>query len=127
MVRNSKATNLPVFVAVSKDNGVVGWSSLSQYHSRYGYRFTAEVSVYVDAKMRGRGIGKQLLLPLINSGKSRGLHALIASIDSQNAASIRVHESFGFVKKGQLDQIITKFGKWLDVVYMELLLEQTNA
>jgi len=114
--------NLPIFVAVGDGGRIVGWSSLSPYHTRYGYRFTAEVSVYVASDMRGQGIGKMLVPPLIEAAKERGLHALVASIDSQNAASIRLHETFGFVKKGQLDQIITKFGRWLDVVYLELLL-----
>jgi L-amino acid N-acyltransferase YncA len=119
-----KKLQLPIFVAVSDHGKIVGWSSLSAYHSRHGYRFTAEVSVYVDAEMRGQGVGKMLMPPLIEAAKTRGLHALIASIDSQNAASIRLHESFGFVMKGRLDQIITKFGRWLDVVYLELILEE---
>src|SRR5258708_1646091 len=117
-----KKLNLPMFVAVEVGGRIVGWSSLSPYHTRYGYRFTAEVSVYVAADMRGQGIGKLLIPPLIDAAEQRGLHALVASIDSQNAASIRLHESFGFVKKGQLDQIIMKFGRWVDVVYLELLL-----
>lgn len=117
-----KKLNLPIYVAEGEHGRVVGWSSLSPYHSRYGYRFTSEISVYVAADMRGQGIGKLLIPPLIEDAGKAGLHAIIASIDSQNEASIRLHERFGFVKKGQLDQIITKFGRWLDVVYMELVI-----
>src|ERR1043165_8657423 len=59
--------NLPIFVAVGNGGRIVGWSSLSPYHTRYGYRFTAEISVYVAADLRGQGIGKLLVPPLIEA------------------------------------------------------------
>jgi len=113
---------LPVFVAEGEDGRVVGWSSLSPYHGRVGYRFTVETSIYVAADRRGERIGTALLPPLIEAAKQGGLHALIASIDGTNEASIRLHAAFGFEKVGQLKEVITKFGRWLDVVYMERLL-----
>jgi L-amino acid N-acyltransferase len=111
-----------VYVGVTNTERVVGWSALNPYHDRIGYRFTAEVSVYVDATMRGKGVGTLLLEPLIPAGRKRGLHALIAAIDSENEASIRLHSSFGFTKVGCFKEVGYKFGRWLDVVYMELLL-----
>jgi phosphinothricin acetyltransferase len=116
-------TNHPIFVAEDRDGRVVGWSSLSAYHGRVGYRFSAENSVYVAADQRGRGIGKQLLLPLIEAGQQLGLHVLIASIDASNEASIRLHASCGFEHAGLLREVIFKFGRWLDVIYMQRLLE----
>lgn len=112
----------PVFVAEDQSGRVVGWSSLSPYHARIGYRFSAEVSVYVAADSRGQGVGKLLLPPLIEAAQERGLHALIASIDSANEASIRLHAAFGFERTGYLREVITKFDRWLDVVYMQSLL-----
>lgn len=112
----------PIFVAVANDGKVLGWSALNPFHARFGYRFTSENSVYVAADVRGQGIGKQLLPPLIEGAKTRGLHAIIAAIDAQNESSIRLHARFGFEKVGHFKQTGFKFGQWLDVVYMERLI-----
>ena len=109
----------PIFVAVDEAGRVIGWSALNPFHARIGYRFTSENSVYVAADARGRGVGKLLLAPLIEGAKARGLHAIIAVIDAQNEASIRLHAAFGFEKVGLFRQTGFKFNRWLDVVYME--------
>ena len=114
--------NFPVFVAVNEAGRVVGWSALNRYRDRKGYQFTTENSVYVAADARGRGIGKLLMRPLIDAARERGLHAILAGIDAQNVASIRLHASFGFVKVAHFKEVGFKFGRWLDVVYLELLL-----
>lgn len=113
--------NYPMFVAVDDAARVVGWSALNPFHARMGYRFTSENSVYVAADMRGKGVGKLLLTPLIEGAKTRGLHAIIAVIDADNEASIRLHAAFGFEKVGYFKQTGFKFNRWLDVVYMEKL------
>jgi len=115
--------NYPMFVAQSlaEQGRVVGWSSLSAFHTRIGYRFTAENSIYVAADQRGKGIGKLLMPPLIEAAKGRALHAIIALIDAENEVSIRLHAQFGFEKVAHLKQVGFKFGCWLDVVYMERL------
>jgi L-amino acid N-acyltransferase YncA len=114
--------NYPVFVAQNGDGRVVGWGSLSKFRPRVGYRFTAEDSVYVAADQRGRGIGKSLLQPVIQAARDLGLHAVMAGIDADGKASIRLHAYFGFVQVAYLKQVGWKFGRWLDVVYMELSL-----
>ena len=113
----------PVFVAQDDSDHIVGWSSLSGYRARPGYRFTSENSIYVAADQRGKGIGKLLLVPLIETARKRGLRAIIAAIDATNEASIRLHARFGFEKVGHFKQVGFKFNRWLDVVYMELLLK----
>ena len=112
----------PVFVAHNGDGRVVGWSSLSKFRPRVGYRFTGEDSVYVAADQRGRGIGKLLMPPLIDGARRLGLHALMAGIDADGQASLRLHARFGFQPVAHLKQVGRKFGRWLDVIYMELLL-----
>jgi L-amino acid N-acyltransferase YncA len=112
----------PVLVAANERSEILGWSSLSHYHTRVGYRFTAEDSVYVAEAASGQGIGKRLLEPLIPAAKELGLHAIIASIGGDNEVSIRLHEKLGFVERGRLKEIIFKFDTWLDVVYMEKLM-----
>lgn len=115
--------NYPIFVAVEpQPDGaelIVGWSALNRYHDRMGYRFTTENSVYVAASHRGRGVGSRLLAPLIPAARERGLHAIIAAIDAANEASIRLHAKFGFERVGLFKEVGFKFGRWLDVAYME--------
>jgi L-amino acid N-acyltransferase YncA len=110
--------DLAVYVA-EEAGCVVGWGSLSRYHDRYGYRFTCENSVYVAASHRGRGFGALLLGPLVEAARVRGLHTLIAAIDASNEASLRLHARFGFEKVGHFKEVGHKFGRWLDVVYLQ--------
>ena len=112
----------PVFVAADPAGQVVGWSSLSRFHARIGYQFTAENSVYIAASHRGQGIGKLLLSPLITSACERGFHAILALIDAENAASVRLHASLGFQQVALLKQVGFKFSRWLDVIFMERLI-----
>ncbi len=113
--------NYPVFIAEDEAGRVVGWSSLNRYHERMGYRFTSENSVYVAADQRGRGVGKLLVAPLIDAAQTLGLHAILAGIDSENDVSVRLHARFGFEKVAHFKQVGFKFGRWLDVIYMERL------
>jgi L-amino acid N-acyltransferase YncA len=114
--------NLPIFVAVGASGKVLGWSALNPYHSRIGYQFTTENSIYIVEDQRGKGIGKLLMQPLIDGARTRGFHAIIAVIDAANEASIRLHARFGFEKVGHFKEVGFKFGRWLDVAYLELIL-----
>lgn len=111
----------PVIVAELAGR-VVGWGSLSPYHARSAYRRTVEDSVYVDRDFHRHGIGSTLLSELITLGRARGHRAIIAGIDSEQTASVALHERFHFTRAGLLRQVGFKFGRWLDVIYMELLL-----
>jgi len=118
---------LPIFVAVDGESRVTGWSSLSRYHDREGYRFTVENTIYVAAPRRGKGVGTLLLPPLIEAARALGLRAIIAAIDGENVASIRLHARFGFAHVGHFKQVGFKFNRWLDVVYMEKLIDGPTA
>jgi L-amino acid N-acyltransferase YncA len=111
----------PVTVAEVNDL-VVGWGSLSPYHARSAYRRTVENSVYVHHQFHRRGIGSLLLNDLINRARTLGHHVIIAGIDADQDASVSLHHRFGFKKVGQLNQVGFKFNRWLDVIYMELIL-----
>lgn len=112
-----------VLVAADDAGRVVGWSALNRFHDRKGYQFTTENSVYVAADQRGKGIGKLLLAPLIEAARQRGCHAILAGIDATNEASLRLHARFGFQEVARLKEVGYKFERWLDVVYLELLLQ----
>src|SRR5687767_11172272 len=113
--------NHPVFVA--EDGGrVVGWASLSRYNPRQGYRMTVENSIYLDPAWRGRGIGTRLLERLIDAATACGHHTIIAAVSAEQAGSIALHRKLGFTDAGRLTEVGHKFGRWLDVVYLQLLL-----
>lgn len=115
-------------VIVAELNGrVVGWGSLSSYHPRSAYRRTVENSVYVHHELHRRGIGSDLLQELIVRARAVGHKAIIAGIDADQPASIALHARFQFEKVGHFKQVGFKFGRWLDVVYMELLLDHRPA
>lgn len=112
----------PVIVAML-DGQVVGWGSLSAYHARSAYRHTVENSVYVHHAYHRRGVGSRLLEELIVQARDLGHRAIIAGIDASQAASVELHARFQFEQCGHFKQVGRKFGRWLDVVYMELILE----
>ena len=113
----------PITVA-TLDGVVVGWASLSRFHARSAYRFTVENSVYIDKDHHRQGIGSLLLADLLNRARALGHRAVIAGISADQRASIAIHARFGFKKVGHLRKVGFKFGRWLDAVYMELLLDQ---
>ncbi len=113
---------LPVIVATDEEGRVLGWGSLNRYKERTGYRFTVENSVYVAESARGRGVGRALLAEQVAAARRLGMHAILAGIDGDNAASMALHSKQGFVEVARLKQVVYKFERWLDVIYLELLI-----
>jgi len=112
----------PVIVA-EQDGNVLGYGSYSSFRFKEGYKFTVEHSVYVNHEQGGKGIGSLLLAELIALAKKEGYHTMIGGIDSDNAGSIAFHKKFGFTEAGILKESGYKFGKWLDLLFMQLILE----
>jgi phosphinothricin acetyltransferase len=112
----------PVIVAEAGGQ-VAGWGALSAYHPRSAYRRTVENSVYVHHRQHRRGIGSLLLRELIVRARKLGHHAIIAGIDADQPGSVALHTKFHFEPVGHLKQVGFKFGRWLDVIYMELILD----
>lgn len=104
------------------DHSVGGVCGLAEFKPRQAYRQTVESMVYLRDGLQGRGYGSELMRMLIGEAKRVGHHAMIACICAEQTASIRAHEKVGFKKVGHLQQVGYKFDRWLDVVYMELLL-----
>lgn len=114
--------NFPVIVA--ENNGVVvGFGMYSEFRFREAYKFTVEHSVYVNESFHGKGIGKLLLQELITLAKAQKLHTMIAVIDAENQSSVDFHERFGFKTVGIIKESGFKFDRWLDSVFMQLILE----
>lgn len=114
--------NFPVIVA-ELDGQVVGFGMYSEFRFREAYKFTVEHSVYVNEAFHGQGIGQQLLQELIHLAKKQKLHTMIAVIDAENQGSVAFHEQFGFKTVGIIKESGYKFDRWLDSVFMQLILE----
>jgi phosphinothricin acetyltransferase len=120
------ARGYPVIVAAD-ETGVVGYASYAQWRPHSGYRHTVEHSVYVRGDQRGRGIGKLLMTALIERARADGMHVMIGGIESGNAASIALHERLGFREVGRMPQVGAKFGRWLDLSMLQLMLDDRPA
>jgi L-amino acid N-acyltransferase YncA len=113
------AKGLPYLVA-EQDGVVLGYAYAGPFRLRAAYRYTVEDSVYVGPDAVGRGVGKALLAALIAACEALGLRQMCAVIgDSGNAASIALHAALGFEQKGQFPAMGYKFGRWVDLVWMQ--------
>ena len=109
---------------IARDEGrAVGWAALAPVSSRCVYAGVAEVSVYVAAGARERGVGTALLAALVESSEAGGVWTLEAGILPENEASVRMHERCGFRIVGRRERLGRMRGAWRDV----LLLERRSA
>lgn len=113
---------MPVIVA-EHDKKVIGYGSYNIFKPKIGYKFSVEHSIYLNEKSRGIGVGGKLLGSLIQRARESGLHTMIGIIDAANRGSIEFHKKYGFIEKGYLREVGYKFDQWLDVVYMQLILD----
>ncbi len=112
----------PVTV-VELEGRVVAWGSLSKFRERDGYWPTVECSVYVDHRYHRRGLGRMILADLIVRARRAGFHSIIGGISADQTPSVALHAALGFHKTALLKQVGIKFGRWLDVIYMQLMLD----
>jgi len=117
-----RQSGYPVLVAAEEGN-VFGYASFGAFRPWDGYRHTVEHSVYVDGGARQRGIGHALMNGLIARARAQGKHVMIAGIESTNEPSLALHARLGFAKVGHLRSVGRKFDRWLDLVFMQLMLD----
>jgi L-amino acid N-acyltransferase len=113
--------NYPVVVAETSGQ-VIGWGSLSRFHARAGYNPTVEASIYIDHEFHRRGLGRIFLQHLIDRARTAGFHTIIGGASGDQLASIALQESLGFERVAHLKEVGQKFGKRLDVIYLQLML-----
>jgi len=110
-------------VTVAQVDGVtVGWGALDTFRSRPAYRHTAEFSVYVHHDLHRRGIGRAIVLDLAERARALGHHALVGGCCGESTAVIALLEALGFSRVGHFPEVGRKFGRWLDVVFLQRLL-----
>jgi phosphinothricin acetyltransferase len=120
---DAKAKGRFPVIGIENDAGdLMGFASYGPFRAWPAYKYSVEHSVYVDARFRGQGVGKRLLREIIAVAQGQDYHILVGGIDAANSASIRLHQSFGFVHCGTIRQAGFKFGRWLDLAFYELVL-----
>jgi len=115
--------NFPVIGVLNEGGELLGFGSYGSFRAWPAYKYSVEHSIYVDKRFRGQDVGKKLLKEIISTARKQNYHVLIGGIDSQNSASIRLHQRFGFQHAGTIRQVGFKFGRWLDLDFYKLILE----
>ena len=114
------AGDYPYLVA-EEDGTIYGYAHAAQFKMRQAYEFSAEVSIYVKANSKQRGIGSMIYEKLFEELKETDIHALIAGISLPNDGSVRFHEKLGFTKVAHFKEVGYKLGRWVDVGYWQLI------
>ena len=112
----------PVLVAID-DSGVIGFASFGDFRAWPGYRFTVEHSVHVRGDRRSQGVGSALMTPLIARAGVLGKHVMLGGVDAGNHASLRFHERLGFERAAHFREVGFKFGRWLDLVFLQRFID----
>jgi len=117
-------------VLVAEDGSeVVGYCAWSGFRDNLhwpGYRQTVEHSIHVRGDHHGRGVGRALVTALLDRARAAGMHVVVAAVDAENTGSVRFHERLGFVEVGRLPEVGRKFGRWLDLVLLQQILEPSS-
>jgi L-amino acid N-acyltransferase len=117
----------PVLVAQDGE-AVLGFASFGEFRGAWnGYRYSVEHSVHIRADARGKNVGRRLVEALFPLATARGKHVMIGAVDAANEGSIRFHERLGFERAGHLREVGHKFGRWLDLVFMQRFLDAPGS
>jgi L-amino acid N-acyltransferase len=116
-----QSRGFPVLVAVDR-TGVLGFSSYAGWRSAEGYRHSVEHSVHVRGDTRGRGVGTALMHELLRRAPANDIHVMVGGIDGSNSQSLRFHARLGFDEVAHFREVGRKFGRRLDLVFVQRLL-----
>jgi phosphinothricin acetyltransferase len=120
------AAGFPVLVA-EREDAVLGFASFGEFRGPSGYRYSVEHTVHVHADCRGQGVGPRLVAALFPFATALGKHVMIGGIDAANAASLRMHARLGFEEVAHFREVGHKFGRWLDLVFMQRFLDAPGS
>jgi L-amino acid N-acyltransferase YncA len=124
---NIKRLGLPYLVA-ERGGRVLGYAYAAQFHARAAYRYTLENTVYIDQAAHRQGVGRALLVELLARAEALGCRQMIAVItDVPDSASVALHAALGFRMLGAAEAIGYKFGRWLNVAYMQRPIGAANS
>jgi len=117
-IREVESASLPWLIA-ERDTKLVGYAYATKWHSRSAYRFSAEITVYVEASSTRIGVGSRLYDQLFPILQARGIHAVMAGIALPNEPSVALHEKYGLSKVAHFKEVGFKFNRWVDVGYWQ--------
>jgi L-amino acid N-acyltransferase YncA len=117
-IEKTQSAKLPWLVATRK-NTISGYACATKWRSRPAYRFSTEVTVYVDPNYGRLGIGSRLYEELFSRLQAGGIHTVIGGIALPNEASVALHEKLGFSKVAHFKEVGFKFNRWIDVGYWQ--------
>lgn len=121
-----QGAGMPVLV-LEEAGEVTGYASYGPFRAFDGYRETVEHSVYIRADRRGGGRGRALMEQLLAFARADGKHVMVAAIEAGNEASIALHRTLGFEPVGTMPQVGQKFGRWLDLALLQIVLDDRSA
>lgn len=107
------------FLVAEADGALLGFAYAAQFRDRPAYRHCCEDSIYVRADRLGHGIGTALLGALVEAARASGFTQMLAVIGGAEPASVALHARLGFHHAGRMENVGYKFGRWLDIVYMQ--------
>jgi phosphinothricin acetyltransferase len=113
----------PLIVA-ELDGKIAGYTCLSPFRAKPAYAYSTELSIYIDAGFRGRGIGSTLMTDILKRAAAFGYRTIISGLVGGNEASRKLHEKFGFTYIGAFKEVGLKFGEWHDVHFYQLFMNR---
>ncbi|WP_407304976.1 GNAT family N-acetyltransferase [Acinetobacter sp.] len=123
-LHNLAAQHFPLFIAEDLESKrIAGYADYSSFRQITGFKHSVEHSVFIHPEFVRQGLGKALMLKLIDHAKQHHIHVMVAAIDHGNKVSIVLHEKLGFKQTGYMPQVGQKFGQWRDLVLMQLILD----
>lgn len=115
-----RSSDMPFLVAVSPSGQVLGYALVQPMSSKSAYRYSVENSIYLGQAATGKGLGRALLVALIDACEAVGIREMVAVISDKGAeASVALHEKLGFVEVGRMGRVGFKFGRWLGTIYLQ--------
>ncbi|MGC1174570.1 N-acetyltransferase family protein [Polaromonas sp.] len=114
-----RANDFPVIGMEDGNGKLLGFASYGTFRAFPAYKYTVEHSVYVEKNSRGLGLGRKLLEAVIAKAEEQGMHALVGAIDLDNSVSMALHKRLGFEHCGTIRQAAFKFGRWLDLAFLQ--------
>lgn len=118
-ITNVLQSDLPWLVAQDESKRIIGYAYATKWRERFSYRFSVEITVYLDPNESGKGTGSKLYSALFAELKQRSIHCVIGGITLPNPASVALHEKFGLEQVAHFKEVGYKFNQWLDVGYWQ--------